>query len=328
MSAVRLIILASALRAALLPAQNASQRTAWRRALVWMGCIGPRQGLMQDRHGGVLRDAAQDEPLAGLRGAARDRPLACRLRLVLAAAGVPWPAAGKTDAGLSPRPLSEAQDAPELRAALLPARRCLLRYEGSSGCALNVRVPDGWQRLESSYGLRFQLRALRFLLPPPREAAGSAVLEIRYAPMGLPPPRIRGWRGVASSQMVEAQLQDWEEEFPPLKRTSPARRSGAFDLEAATAVSLAVGGLWTGRRSAAADQVADAADTAEERASRPARPDYALLGAIVPSRPASEGERQYAFVLRAVGPAETLSAAAGPFAAFVRSARTDDTFAF
>lgn len=181
---------------------------------------------------------------------------------------------------------------------------------------MNVRVPAGWRMLDPSYGLRFQVRMIRFLLPAPREQADAAVLEIRYVPIGLPPPRIRGWRGAASEKMVEARLQAWEEEFPGESRTRPLRRTGAFDVEAGTAVSLAAEGSWRAGPEAGAPRAHES------------RPGYALLGAVVPSRPAGEGERQYAFLLRAVGPLETLSAAAEPFASFVRSARTDDTFAF
>lgn len=206
----------------------------------------------------------------------------------------------------------------------LPPRSCLLHYEDNGGCALNARVPEGWSRLEPSYSLRFQLRALRFRLPS-TGLSDPAILEIGYAPVGPPPPRIRGWRGTASPQMVEAQLQAWAREFLPDGRVLPAQRSGAFDVDAGSAVSVALAGTWAGRAADAGHRELHAAST---RGERQRRPDYALLGAIVPARPAEEGQQQYAFFLRAVGPAEVLAAAAEPFAAFVRSARTDDAFLF
>jgi len=106
--------------------------------------------------------------------------------------------------------------------------------------------------------------------------------------------------------MVEAQLRIWEDQFPPALQTVPAKRSGTFNTEAGTSVSLSVYGTWTGRGS--------------ERASVPG---YGLIAAVVPACVAGEGEQQYAFAMRAVGPAATIALGADPFAAFVRSSQTD-----
>merc|ERR1719189_1327687 len=104
----------------------------------------------------------------------------------------------------------------------------MLRYEDGGGCALNARLPEGWGPPEPRFGLRFQLRSLTIPLGVP---GGSAVkvpdgheapaLEIRRVAVGPPPPKIRGWRGSASESAIEAQLQAWEEEFPPSSRTAP-----------------------------------------------------------------------------------------------------------
>lgn len=202
----------------------------------------------------------------------------------------------------------------------LPSRRCLVFYDDGGGCALNVRVPQGWRELDPRYGLRFQLRALRFALPSPAgqdidrlsgSAEGGTVLEIVHTAIGPPPPRLRGACGSASPQAVEAQLRAWEAEFPPSGRTAPPRRTGVFSVEEGTAVSVAMEGEWSG--------LGTTADI---------MPGYALLAAVLPARPAGEGEQQYAFLIRAVGRLDTMAAARDAFAAFVRSAHTDGSYIY
>ncbi|CAE8593168.1 unnamed protein product, partial [Polarella glacialis] len=193
----------------------------------------------------------------------------------------------------------------------LTPRKCLCFYEDGNGCALNARIPETWRELEASFGLRNNLRSLHFELPGVGGASSSTV-DITYVPVGPPPPKLRGASGSARPEILQAQLRDWEAEFPPERRTSLPRRSGEFDAAAGTAVSLSVSGTWVG----------------PEESPRAPQPDSAMLAAVIPARPAGEGERQFAFLVRTVGPAGAVAANADAFASFVRSAQTDSTYLF
>lgn len=200
---------------------------------------------------------------------------------------------------------------------VLPARRCIAYYQGG-GCALNVRLPASWSELPSSMSLRGDLKTVRFALPTRKTATVAdnappkAVVEIRYASVGPPPPRLRGARGEARLRQVEDWLGSWEAQFPAANRTRHAQSSGKFSVGAGEAVKLVLAGSWAQEGAPPEELV----------------PACALLAAVLPAKLAEEGERQYAFFVSALGSEQDVLPAEVYFSAFIRSAQTDDKFFF